>query len=266
MKMDKERQVPVYKTITEYKEEPVYKSVKVKKDIVVEDYETITVAYTETQWVSQKVVGNTMVSLSNDAGGTIFVDGNIVRLSGKVNGRITLVSTGGVRINGNLQYVDGGGNTVMKNGDDYTATYERNSEYLGKTVLGVIARGDVVYTHTMPSKAEINGTLMSVEGRVGVDGFWSDENGELVKDSWRARKKLLTEEQRRIGGAISNNRIMSTYIRSRSDGTTYVDAGFKRGSMHYDINMLFNPPPNFVVIPRPVLTNFAPVFFVRNHD
>ena len=71
---------------------------------------------------------------------------------------------------------------------------------------------------------------------------------------------------RRMGGAISNQRIMSTYVRARSDGTAYVDAGFISGSMKFDVNMLFNPPPNFVTIPRPVMTYFNPVFFVRDHD
>jgi hypothetical protein len=157
-------------------------------------------------------------------------------------------------------------------------------------VLGVIAKDDVLFTHTLSSQAEIDGTLMSATGRVGVDGFWVDpETNELVKDSWRARRKLLTEEERklekaydkvrayrtmpfryqslrRMGGDISNHRIMSTFIRKRSDGTAYVDAGFKSGSMTYDINLLFNPPPYFVEIPRPVLTYFTPILLVRNHD
>ena len=64
-----------------------------------------------------------------------------------------------------------------------------------------------------------------------------------------------------MGGIISNDRIIESYIRARSDGTSYVDSGFKRGSMKFDINLLFNPPPNFVEVPRPVLTYYAPVFF-----
>ena len=45
-----------------------------------------------------------------------------------------------------------------------------------------------------------------------------------------------------------------------------MDAGFKRGNMKFDINLLFNPPPNFVEVPRPVLTYYAPIFFVRNNE
>ena len=59
---------------------------------------------------------------------------------------------------------------------------------------------------------------------------------------------------------------METYIRGRNDGTAYVDGGFKTGQMKFDLNLLFNPPPNFVELPRPVAVSFAPIFFVRNQD
>ena len=165
----------------------------------------------------------------------------------------------------------------------------RNEKYEGRTVLGVLARGDIVFARYLPSKAEINGTLMSVEGRVGVDGFLTKPDGDLVEDNRTNRLEYLTREDqlreaaydryseyrtddylkdslRRIGGVISNNRIMETYIRSRSDGTSYVAAGFKRGNMKFDINLLFNPPPNFVEVPRPVLTYFMPITMVRGDN
>ena len=126
---------------------------------------------------------------------------------------------------------------------------------------------------------------MSVDGRVGIDGFWADETGELHVDSSSARNAYLTAEQReleraydrseyhshpfvndsmrRIGGIISNNRVMETYVPPRSDGTSKVSAGFKRGSVKYDTNLLFKPPPNFVEIPRPVVTTFLPVIVKR---
>jgi len=59
---------------------------------------------------------------------------------------------------------------------------------------------------------------------------------------------------------------METYIKTQNDGTTKVDAGFKRGNMKFDINLLFNPPPNFVEVPRPVLTYFVPIIMVRGSD
>ena len=67
-----------------------------------------------------------------------------------------------------------------------------------------------------------------------------------------------------MGGIISNDRIVETYIRPRKDGTAYVAGGFKRGTMRYDLSLLFNPPPSFVEVPRPVVTHFAPVFMTRD--
>jgi hypothetical protein len=45
-----------------------------------------------------------------------------------------------------------------------------------------------------------------------------------------------------------------------------VDSGFKRGRMMFDINLLFNPPPNFIEVPRPVVTSIAPIYVVRGDD
>ena len=78
--------------------------------------------------------------------------------------------------------------------------------------------------------------------------------------------RFVKDSLRRIGGIISNDRILETYIRPRSDGTSYVDAGFKRGSMRFDFNLMFNPPPNFVEVPRPVQISVAPVYFMRDND
>jgi len=289
-KVTKTRQVPVYKTVTKTREEPVYETVEVQKEVKVNDYETVTEEYTEEVWQHPAKVDTVFVDLKATEGGVIFVDGRITRLHGKVNGRVTVVSTDKIRINGSLLYVDDDGDTAMLNGGNSSEPFQRNPDYDGRSVLGVIAGDDILFTHTLPSQAEIDGTLMSVTGRVGVDGFWVDEStNELVKDSRRTRRKLLTEEERKIekaydkvrayrtkrflfnslrrmGGDVSNHRIMSTYIRTRSDGTAYVDSGFKRGNMTFDINLLFNPPPNFVLIPRPVLTYFTPILLVRNHD
>ena len=71
---------------------------------------------------------------------------------------------------------------------------------------------------------------------------------------------------RRIGGLISNDRILETYIRPDSNGNAYVHSGFKRGTMKFDINLLRNPPPSFVNIPRPVIQFFSPIFVTSNAD
>jgi hypothetical protein len=224
-----------------------------------------------------------LVSLG-DASGAIYVDGRITELSGEVNGRVTVVGNETVRITGSLTYVDSEGDAAMLNGGDYTRPYVRNEEYDGNSVLGVIAREDILLTDSMPSAAEVDATLLAVNGRVGIDGFRVDESGQPVADPYygltpeeRAREEAYDATQwdhdsfrkeslRRLGGIVSNDRILETYIVPRGDGTSYVEAGFKRGSMRFDFNLVFGPPPSFVEIPRPVVASVAPVYFVRNLD
>ncbi|MHC5044464.1 MAG: hypothetical protein ACYTGI_19055 [Planctomycetota bacterium] len=286
--VEKTREVPVYTTETYYEEVPVYEKQDVEVTTDVPVYETETYTETHTYYQPPVALGQKIMWLG-DTNGTIFVDGRIISMEGDLNGRLTVVSTDKVRITGDIKYIDDDGDTAMLNGGNPSVPYSRNTEYEGNSVLGVIAKDDVVFTWTMPTNAEINATLMSVEGRVGMDGIWLDANGEPYQDNRWARRKLLTKEEmtiedlydrsgtyrtrpfvkesmRRIGGLISDDRIMETYIRSRSDGTAYVAAGFKRGAMRFDFNLLHNPPPNFVEVPRPVLAYFAPVFAVRADD
>jgi len=287
--VEKTKVTPIYAMQTFYKTENVYEwqDVEVTKDVPV--YEDVTVTYWEWEFQGPVYMSDKTYQLGEGKSGTVYVDGRITRLQGDLQGRLTVVGNEKVRITDSIRYVDEDGDTAMLHGDDYTRSYERNAEYKGKSVLGVIARDDVVFTSNMPSNAEVNGTLMSVNGRVGIDGFWSDSDGELHKDSSSARQAYLTYDQqlkeaaydnvwayrtrrfrkdslRRIGGLVSNNRVMETFIKAGSDGYAKVDAGFKRGVMRYDINLLFNPPPNFVEVPRPVATAFVPIVFVRNND
>jgi hypothetical protein len=286
--VEKTRQVPIYRTETYYEEVPVYKKQNVDVTTEVPVYETETYTETHTYFQPPVPLGQKLLWLS-DTNGTIFIDGRVVSVEGDLNGRVTLVSTDKVRVTGDIKYIDDEGDTAMLNGNNPSQPYSRNTEYEGSSVLGIIAKDDVVFTWNMSDAAEINATLMSVEGRVGMDGIWLDANGEPYQDSWKTRKRLLSKEEytiedlydrtgtyrtrsfvkesmRRIGGLISNDRIMETYIRTRRDGTAYVAAGFKRGAMRFDFNMLHNPPPNFVEVPRPVLAYFAPVFAVRADD
>ncbi len=295
--------VPVYenKYVKKSKKEPVYGTRTVRKKVDVYDwvektkykkekvYKTITEKWIEEVYFKPEWMPREKLKLGKDKSGTIYIDGRVTHVSGRLQGRLTIVGNEKVRIDGNVLYVDDKGQTAMANGSNMNKPYARNSKYEGHSVLGIIAREDIVFGHNMPSVAEINGTLMSVNGRVGVDGFWADEDGELHKDSTANRKKYLTEDEyyrekaydkngwartriytkesmRRIGGVISNDRIMETFIKQTSDGYATVDAGFKRGNMQFDINLLFNPPPNFVEVPRPVVTAFVPIVLVRNDD
>ncbi len=280
------RQVPVYETETYTVEVPVYETQTIEVTEEVPVYKEITKTRIEHQYQPPVALGEQLVWV-NDTEGMIFIDGRITQLAGDLNGRVTIVSTDKVRITGDIQYVDDDGDTAMLNGGDTTKAYERNPDYTGDSVLGIIAKDDVLFTWEMPNLAEVNGTLLSVEGRVGTDGILLDADGTPVRDTDSARKRILTPEEyeieasydksgnyksspfvkdslRRLGGLISEDRIIETYIKGRKDGTAYVDVGFKRGTMRYDFNLRFNPPPNFVEIPRPAVAAFMPVFFNRD--
>jgi hypothetical protein len=276
-------QIPVYGTETYTTEEPVMEEQEVEVERSVPVYEEHTYEWETEEFVAPVQVSETYISLS-DSAGTMYIDGRITKLYGDLKGRLTIVGNEKVRFTDSVHYVDDQGRTAMTNGSDYTQPYQRNESYSGNSVLGVIARDDIVFTQSMPSSAEVNATLMSAFGRVGIDGFAIDESGTPVKDHYyglsaEERKKeqaydltayktrtFTKDSLRRLGGIISNDRILETYIRPRSDGTSYVDSGFKRGNMRYDYNLLFNPPPNFVEVPRPVVASIVPIYFVRGEE
>ncbi len=274
------RQVPVYVTETYTVQVPVYETRPVQVQQQVPIYNTVTNTWTEKVYVAPVLMSTTTVTLG-DVANTMYIDGRITRLDGDLNGRLTIVGNEKVRVTGNLRYVDDAGQTAMLNGGDYTKSYQRNDKYKGNSVLGIIARDDVLLTNGMPTQAEVNATMLSTTGRVGIDGFQIDTGGEPIKDHYfglspaeREREQAYDqtsyksssfkkESLRRLGGIVSNDRILETYIKPRADGTSAVDAGFKRGNMRFDFNLLFNPPPNFVNVPRPVAISIAPVYFVR---
>ncbi len=280
---ERTRDDPVYDTEIYYVEVPVYEDQEVMVDQDVPVYEERTYTWWETEYFPPVFQNETYIDLG-DAANTVYIDGRVTRLYGDIHGRVTVIANEKVRITGSLRYVDDQGDTAMLNGGDFTKSYVRNVEYDGDSVLGVIARDDVLFTHDMPDKAEVNATLMSATGRVGIDGFAITEQGEPTKD-WRLgltdaenlvedayqwtnyeTSRFVKNSLRRIGGLISNDRILETYIRPRSNGTSYVDAGFKRGKMRFDFNLMFNPPPNFVEVPRPVQISVAPIYFMRDND
>ncbi|MEM8885540.1 MAG: hypothetical protein AAGD14_15855 [Planctomycetota bacterium] len=287
--VERTREVPIVETVTKTREEPVYEVQPVEEEYKVNDYETITENWVEEVYIKPELIETTEITLQSGSGGTMYIDGRINKLQGKLDGRLTIVANEQVRVTGNIQYVDSNGNTAMSNGtaSDYTKKYERNSSYTGNSTLGVISRDDILLTSSIPSYAEVNGTLMSVGGRVGIDGFVTKDTGDLTKSSTKNRERYYTAEQleayrayqktgwkekkfkknalRRIGGVISNNRILETWIRTKK-GISEVQHGFVSGNMQFDINLLFNPPPNFVEVPRPVLTYFVPIMLVRDNN
>jgi hypothetical protein len=280
---ERTRDDPIYDTEIYYVDVPVYEDQEVMVEQWFPIYEERTYTWTEHEYFKPTFVDETYIDLG-DAANTVYIDGRVTELYGEIHGRVTLIANEKVRVTGNLQYVDDDDDKAMENGTDYSKPYQRNVDYDGDSVLGVIARDDVLFTRDMPSKAEINATLMSATGRVGIDGFAITEEGEPTTN-WRLgmtdeenekedaydrtsyeTKRFVKDSLRRIGGLISNDRILETYIRPRSDGTSYVSAGFKRGQMRFDFNLMFNPPPNFVEVPRPVQISVAPIYLMRDTD
>jgi len=280
---ERTRDDPIYGTENYYVDVPVYEDqdVEVTNDVPV--YEERTYTWFETEFFPPVFQNETYIELG-EAANTVYIDGRVTRLYGDVHGRATLIANEKVRVTGSLRYVDDQGDTAMLHGDVYNQPYQRNVDYNGDSVLGVIARDDILFTHDMSDESEINATLMSSTGRVGIDGFAITEEGEPT-ENWRLglsdaenlkedayqwtnyeTQRFVKDSLRRIGGLISNDRILETYIRPRSDGTSYVDAGFKRGQMRFDFNLMFNPPPNFVEVPRPVQISVAPIYFMRDND
>ena len=249
-------------------------------------YEEKTYTYEVETYTPPELVGTTTVTLGENEEGVIYVDGRITSLHGDLLGRLTIVSGDSVRITGDLHYIDADGDTAMSNGSDADQPYQRNADYDGGAMLGVIARQDVLYTRHMSGSSEINAMLMAVEGRVGIDGFWADVDDELVEDSPANRLSTLGAERtalenaydmdtltattsfvhaslRRLGGVVSNESILETKIvaaPSDSDnGGATVFAGFEQGQARYDAGLGVNPPPSFAESRRPVIMSYLPL-------
>jgi len=277
------RRVPVSRTETYRVEVPVYESqaIEVTREFPV--YETVTRTWREPVVVPPRLVGTHEADVSRDAG-VIYVDGRITSLRGDLRGRLTIVGNEAVRVTGNIRYVDAAGDAAMLHGGDCSKPYARNPVYAGSSVLGVIARGDILFTDAMPSSAEINATLLSATGRVGIDGFRIDGDGHPEPDPCqglhadeRAREeayaalgrghgRFTKDSLRRLGGIVSNDRILETYLVPDGAGAAQVAAGFRRGTARFDVNVLTGPPPGFAEVPRPVVSSIAPVYVVRDPD
>jgi hypothetical protein len=111
------------------------------------------------------------------ADGLIYIAGNITKLEGNLNGRVTVATNGHVLITGSLVYTDADGDKAYLNGDDHTQAYEPNTDYDGTSVLGVIADDEILYTRDVPDNFELNGSFLSRSGRVGITGIELDEEG-----------------------------------------------------------------------------------------
>lgn len=187
------------------------------------------------------------------ANGLILAEGKVRRLEGEIIGRLTIASADHVMIRNNLQYVDAEGDTAYLNGTDPSKPYEPNPDYQNNATLGIISQGDILMQRDVPSNLELNAAMLSIEGRVGIEGLLLDENGEVTeynkfKDDWgRNRTGSFSKNSiRKLGAVTSARRPADTIVK---DGR--VRAGFTIGVSHYDTSLLASPPPLFPVRQEP---------------
>lgn len=188
--------------------------------------------------------------------GILYFAGPVRKLSGRVDGRMTVVTNQTARITGSVQYVDANNRTRMNNGTNPNLPYEPNPDYNGSSVLAVMARDDVIYSRDLPQQVEINGALITTEGTVAFDGLTIATNGETVTHQLASGTTAATyrkDSLRRLGGIVSKERPVSTYV----DGNNNVVAGFSRGRSTMDQSMSFQngggiAPPGVMTEDRPV--------------
>ncbi len=217
-----------YQDVTKTKQVPIYNN--------------ITETYMKKVWVDETLVRTELV----DSNGVIYLAGNVRKMSGQLNGRVSLITSGEVKITGNIQYVDGSGNTRMLNGTNKDEKYTDNPDYAGQSLLAVMAKGDIRYSANCPPQLEVNASLISAEGSVSFEGIEVSADGKDVSSWLGDDPNFVKESIRRLGGIVSRNRPVATYI----DEWGFISAGFENGESIMDQNLILssgtNAPPPFM--------------------
>ena len=217
-----------------------YQAVTKTRDVAVyEDQETVTM---QTVQHDEEYVRTEVVPVD----GTIYLRGDIRKLSGQIDGRLSLITSGAVKITGDVVYVDAAGETRMLNGKDHTQPYEQNPNYDGGSLLAVMAQGDVVYAKDAPRQLEVNASLISANGSVKFEGVQVSEDGSNVWTEYAEGENHVLDSLRRLGGIVSRQRPIATFI----DESGRISAGFEYGQSIMDQNLILtsgdNPQPPFM--------------------
>lgn len=234
--------------VTRYRRElQGYELREVTRDVPI--YETVTETYEVPVAVAEQFIRTEMVGAS----GIAYVAGSVRKMSGRLEGRLSLIVGGGCRISGSLQYVDGDDRTRMLNGLDPDAPYVENPAYSGDSLLAVMAHGDIFYANDCPDEIEINASLVSATGTVGFEGIEISEDGTDVWTDLPADGSYVRESMRRLGGIVSGRRPVATYVNNHG----HIVAGFKRGESMMDANLILSAgnnqtPPFMFDAPVPV--------------
>jgi hypothetical protein len=174
----------------------------------------------------------------------MYLKGDVRKLSGKSNGRLSLITAGSVKLTGDVTYMDDNDKQRMLNGKDHTLPYEENPDYTGDSLLAVMAKGDVLYSVNAPKDLEINASLISAEGSVKFEGIEVSTDGATVWTQYVDGKPHVLDSLRRLGGIVSAKRPICTNIDERG----FISAGFEHGESIMDQNLILssgnnNPPP-----------------------
>ncbi len=210
-----------------------------------EDY-----TYTETQHVPTEFVRTENVPTD----GVIYIEGPVRSVSGNVRGKVSLVSNSSIKITGSIRYVDADGDTRMQNGTTPSAPYAANPDFDGPaSVLGLISNGDITYSKNAPSKLEINASLMSLNGKVAMEGIDVDAAGTASVANGLDPQVYVKESLRRLGGIVSRKRPVDTFVNAANQ----VVVGFRAGRSQMDRNLLISTggnirPPAVFEIEQPL--------------
>lgn len=208
--------------------ETVSKPRKVRKYKTIEEQYYVTKRHEEQHLRTEQI----------DTTGVIYLNGDVRKIHGKLDGRVSLIAAGKVRITGDLQYVDQNGETRMKSGKDPAQAYEPNEKYNGSSLLAIMAEKDILYARDVPKNLEINASLVSAKGSVKFEGIGISPDGENV---WSEHAGRATRESlRRLGGIVSAKRPVATYI----DDGGFIAAGFERGESIMDQNLILSSGNN----------------------
>jgi hypothetical protein len=217
-----------------------YNEVTRTRDVPI--YQTFSEQRTERVWVREALERTERVP----ADGVVYLAGDVRRIKGRLEGRMSLISAGKVRISDNLVYVDSAGNQRMQNGNDPTQPYIDNPNYTGDSMLAIMAQGNVEYRKDCPTTLEVNASLISASGSVGFEGITVSADGTEVGTTLNQDGTYVKQSLRRLGGIVSRKRPVSTYINEWAE----IGAGFASGESIMDQNLILssgtNAPPPFM--------------------
>jgi len=167
------------------------------------------------RWLDQLIDDESLLGTYNISDNPIiFVEDNLW-VEGTVDGRVTVAaatfplqsSSVDVWIIDNLVY----------------------AAYNGSDNIGLVAEGDIYLARDVPNQFNIDGALISQQGKIIRHGYYTGCGG----GSWSIKQKLT------INGSLTS------YFKSYWNFGNPLVSGFVEREINYDSNLLYAPPPYF---------------------